>query len=175
MGEHHPSHGQRQCRDGDTNSQNYSPSLLTSNGKVLSIKNAQGNTVLNWTANASGSETQKFNNAIGSLGLSPQGTAQLNISGLLLNAGQSYTLAQSGVSIYGNVGTESGTLASGVHNESIDTNVEKVRLPSPVSAYTWATQSGNISLFDAPMHCWPSLQLTAWPLRALPCRSQTKR
>jgi hypothetical protein len=131
------------------NSLNYSPSLLTSNGKVLSVKDAQGNTVLNWTANASGSETLNFNNAIGSLGLSPQGTAQFNISSLLLNAGQSYTLAQSGVSIYGNVGTESVTLASGVHNESIDANVEKVSLPSPVSAYTWSTQSGNISLFDA--------------------------
>ena len=128
---------------------NYDPSLLKSNGSTLSIFDTQGNSVLNWASSAASSETLSFNNAIGTVSLNAQGLAQFNIKGLLLNAGQNYTLSQSGVTIYGNVGNETVTLVAGDHNESIDSHVEKVVLPAQASSYSWTTQSGNISLYDA--------------------------
>ena len=128
---------------------NYDPSLLKSNGSTLSIFDTQGNSVLNWASSATSSETLSFNNAIGTVSLNTQGLAQFNIKGLLLNAGQNYTLSQSGVTIYGNVGNETVTLVAGDHNESIDSHVEKVVLPAQASSYSWTTQSGNISLYDA--------------------------
>ena len=131
------------------NNFNYDPSLLKSNGQTVNVTDAQGNTVLKWTANAIGSETLNFNNAVGSVGLNAQGQAQFNLENLLLNVGQNYTLSQSGVTIYGNVGNESVTLMAGDHNESIDANVEKVALPGAASNYSWTSQSGNINLYDA--------------------------
>ena len=128
---------------------NYDPSLLKSNGSTLSIFDTQGNSVLNWASSATSSETLSFNNAIGTVSLNTQGLAQFNIKGLLLNAGQNYTLSQSGVTIYGNVGNETVTLVAGDHNESIDSHVEKVVLPVQASSYSWTIQSGNISLYDA--------------------------
>ena len=131
------------------NNFNYDPSLLKSNGSTLSIFDTQGNTVLNWASSAASNETLSFNNAIGTVSLNAQGLAQFNIKGLLLNNGQNYTLTQSGVAIYGNVGNETVTLVAGDHNETIDNHVEKVVLPAQASSYSWTTQSGNISLYDA--------------------------
>ena len=128
---------------------NFDPSLLKSNGSTINVTDSQGNSVLKWTANASGVETLNFNNAIGSIGLNALGQAQFSLKDLLLSLGQNYTLSQSGVSIYGNTGIESVTLVSGDRNETIDANVEKVILPGLVSNYSWSTQSGNITVFDA--------------------------
>ena len=128
---------------------NYDPSLVKSNGTTLSVLDTQGNALLNWSASSSSNKTLNFNNAMGSVKLNPLGQAQFVVQSLLLNSGQSYTLGSSDISIYGNVGSESVTLIAGARNESIDANVEKVFLPSPVSAYTWQTLSGNMYLYDA--------------------------
>jgi hypothetical protein len=131
------------------NSFNYDPNLLKSNGQTLTVTDGQGNVVLNWAANTSSNETLNFNNAIGTVTLNSQGVAQFNVKDLLLNVGQNYTLNQSGVFIFGNVGNETVILLPGDHNESIDANIEKLVFPGAASNYNWTTQSGTINLYDS--------------------------
>jgi hypothetical protein len=127
----------------------YSSATLSSSGNVLNVLDASNNKVLSWSVGAANNQTLEFNNAIGVLGLNASGIAQFTLKDYLIGVGQSYTLTQSGVNVFGNTGNETLVLNATDRQELIDSNVEKVSLPGKMSTYTWKTSSGVIDVFDS--------------------------
>ncbi len=127
----------------------YTSSSITSSGNVLNVLDANNNKILSWTVGANSSETLDFSNAIGVLSLSSSGVAQFTLKDYLIGVGQSFTLNQSGVAVFGNSGSETLVLNSTDHQELVDANVEKVSFPGKLSSYTWKTETGVIHIYDA--------------------------
>ncbi len=128
---------------------NYDPSLMSLSYGGVSISDAQHNKILDWAVNTLGTHSLSFNNAIGTINLNSNGLDVFTLTDLLLNNSQTFTSTQSNLNLYGSGGNETVILTSGVHMETIDASIEKVVLPSSLSKYTWTTQGGSLTLFDA--------------------------
>jgi len=127
----------------------YSSSSISTSGNVLNVLDANNNKILSWTVGSASSETLDFNNAIGSLSLNSSGVAQFSLKDYLIGMGQSFTLNQSGVSVFGNSGNETLVLTSTDRQELVDANVEKVSFPGAMSSYSWKTAAGVIQIYDS--------------------------
>jgi len=127
----------------------FSQAKLVSAAQQLGIYDASNQKVAQLTVNPSQTEKLVFPNASGVVTLDKSGNGIFNLTDLVLNAGQSYSVTQTGVHIYGNSGYEVVTLAGGVLNEVIDSRIEKVVLNGNYSSYTWKALSGAINFYDS--------------------------
>ena len=127
---------------------NYDPNLLKLGKGGLTVSDANSNKVLDWSVNTPGKHTLDFYNATGSVSVNSAGQNVFTLTDFLLNPGQSYTSTLSNLTLYGANGNETVVIAAGVHMNTIDSKIEKVVLPLPLSKYTWTTQGSNLNLFD---------------------------
>ena len=127
---------------------NYDPNLLKLGKGGLTVLDANSNKVLDWSVNTPGTHTLDFYNATGSVSVNSAGQNVFTLTDFLLNPGQSYTSTLSNLTLYGANGNETVVIAAGVHMDTIDSKIEKVVLPLPLSKYTWTTQGSNLNLFD---------------------------
>lgn len=127
---------------------NYDPNLLKLGKGGLTVSDANSNKVLDWSVNTPGKHTLDFYNATGSVSVNGAGQNVFTLTDFLLNPGQSYTSTLSNLTLYGANGNETVVIAAGVHMDTIDSKIEKVVLPLPLSKYTWTTQGSNLNLFD---------------------------
>lgn len=127
---------------------NYDPNLLKLGKGGLTVSDANSNKVLDWSVNTPGKHTLDFYNATGSVSVNSAGQNVFTLTDFLLNPGQSYTSTLSNLTLYGANGNETVVIAAGVHMDTIDSKIEKVVLPLPLSKYTWTTQGSNLNLFD---------------------------
>lgn len=127
---------------------NYDPNLLKLGKGGLTVSDANSNKVLDWSVNTPGKHTLDFYNATGSVSVNSAGQNVFTLTDFLLNPGQSYTSTFSNLTLYGANGNETVVIAAGVHMDTIDSKIEKVVLPLPLSKYTWTTQGSNLNLFD---------------------------
>jgi len=127
----------------------FTASSVTSNGAVLNVLDASNNKILSWSVGASSNETLDFSNAIGVLSLTPTGVAQFTLKDYLIGVGQAYVLNQSGVTVFGNSGTETLVLNASDRQEVVDSRVECISFPGKMSTYSWKTSTGVIHVYDA--------------------------
>lgn len=127
---------------------NYDPNLLKLGKGGLTVSDANSNKVLDWSVNTPGKHTLDFYNATGNVSVNSAGQNVFTLTDFLLNPGQSYTSTLSNLTLYGANGNETVVIAAGVHMNTIDSKIEKVVLPLPLSKYTWTTQGSNLNLFD---------------------------
>ena len=127
---------------------NYDPNLLKLGKGGLTVSDANSNKVLDWSVNTPGKHTLDFYNATGNVSVNSAGQNVFTLTDFLLNPGQSYISTLSNLTLYGANGNETVVIAAGVHMNTIDSKIEKVVLPLPLSKYTWTTQGSNLNLFD---------------------------
>ena len=127
---------------------NYDPNLLKLGKGGLTVSDANSNKVLDWSVNTPGKHTLDFYNATGNVSVNSAGQNVFTLTDFMLNPGQSYTSTLSNLTLYGANGNETVVIAAGVHMNTIDSKIEKVVLPLPLSKYTWTTQGSNLNLFD---------------------------
>jgi hypothetical protein len=115
---------------------NGSASALLQVGGIMRLG---GSTVSNATATA----------LTPTLGTNPATPSTTTTAKAYMGANDTLTISNSGLTVYGNSGTDTITIASGVTGVVLDQNIERINFSGALSSYTFKQTGNKINIYDA--------------------------